>query len=292
MRPPAGFSYIDAHTHLHPDWLSKAIRRWFAERSDWKLTYPTEPDRVAAFLRERGVERFVYFSYAHKPGIAREINRWLWDTGKRLPDGIPLGTVHPGDDDPLGIVEEALMTYGFRGLKIHIPVQRFAPDDPRMLPIYARLVALDRVLVIHVAAVVGVPASSEPVGMERFARVLERFPEFRACICRKGAPETSRWLELLGEYPHLYLDTTMAMSQRGLRSLGIEVNSRRPRAARPVAGPDSVRKRLPESSLRLRGGTPLGVGGGSALGGVPEDFQRQRPDLPRSRPSIPGWGVE
>lgn len=222
MRPPPGFSYIDAHTHLHPEWLFRAIRRWFAEHSDWKLAYPTEPEHVAEFLRAHGVERFVYFSYAHKPGLAREINRWLWDTAKRLPDGIPLGTVHAGDDDPLGIAEEALTTYGFRGLKLHIQVQRFYPDDPRMLPVYERLAALDRVLVIHVGAVVGAPGASEFTRIERFARVLQCFPTLRASVCHMGAPDTPACLELLDRYPGLYLDTTMAMSERGLRMLGYE----------------------------------------------------------------------
>ncbi|MBI2460787.1 MAG: amidohydrolase, partial [Candidatus Rokubacteria bacterium] len=84
MEPPAGFRYIDAHTHLHPPWLAQAIRRWFAERTHWRLHYPTEPAEVAAFLREHGVERFAFFSYAHKAGIAREINRWLRETARGL----------------------------------------------------------------------------------------------------------------------------------------------------------------------------------------------------------------
>lgn len=217
VRPPPGFRYVDAHTHLHPEWLFRAIRRWFAENSDWQLGHPTAPDRVAEFLRRQGVERFVFFSYAHKPGISREINRWLRETADRLPDGIPLGTVHAGDDDPLAIAEEALTTYGFRGLKMHIQVQGFFPDDPRVLPIYARLVALDRVLVIHVTAVHG---SRGHAGVERFARVLERFPDLRACICHMGVPETGACVELLGRYPRLHLDTTMAMCEPGLRSLG------------------------------------------------------------------------
>jgi predicted TIM-barrel fold metal-dependent hydrolase len=29
---PPGFRYIDIHTHLHPEWLWMAIRRWFAGR--------------------------------------------------------------------------------------------------------------------------------------------------------------------------------------------------------------------------------------------------------------------
>ena len=67
---PPGFRYIDIHTHLHPPWLWKAIRRWFEGRAGWEFRYPTDPDLVARFLGEQGVERFVFFSYAHKPGLA------------------------------------------------------------------------------------------------------------------------------------------------------------------------------------------------------------------------------
>ncbi|MGH7682824.1 MAG: amidohydrolase family protein, partial [Vulcanimicrobiaceae bacterium] len=65
---------IDVHAHLHPPRLFAAIRRWFAERSSWRLTHPTEPADVAAALRAHGVERFVFCSYAHRPGIARSLN--------------------------------------------------------------------------------------------------------------------------------------------------------------------------------------------------------------------------
>jgi predicted TIM-barrel fold metal-dependent hydrolase len=220
VNPPAGFRYVDAHTHLHPPWLFRAIRRWFAEHTDWNIPHPTEPERVAAVLREHGVERFVFFSYAHKPGIAREINGWLAKTAGALPNGVPLGTVHAGDDDPLAVAEEALTGYGFRGLKIHVQVQRFPPDDPRVLPVYERLAELDRVLVIHVGGVVGAPGAEEFTRLDRFARVLERVPGLRAVVCHMGAPETHRWLELLGRCPGLHLDTTMAMAPAGLQRLG------------------------------------------------------------------------
>ena len=85
--PPPGFRYIDIHTHLHPPWLWKAIRRWFEGRPGWQFQYPTDPDLVARFLVDRGVERFVFFSYAHKPGLARELNAWLHETAGRLPAG-------------------------------------------------------------------------------------------------------------------------------------------------------------------------------------------------------------
>jgi hypothetical protein len=90
---------IDVHTHLHPPRLFAAIRRWFAERSAWDLSaQPTEPHAVAAVLRAAGVERFVFFSYAHRAGMARDLNEWLTSAARDLGGfGLPLGTVHSDD---------------------------------------------------------------------------------------------------------------------------------------------------------------------------------------------------
>jgi predicted TIM-barrel fold metal-dependent hydrolase len=219
MEPPAGFRYVDAHTHLHPPRLFAAIRRWFDEHTDWNLSGPTEPDEVVAALRGSGVERFAFFSYAHRPGMARELNRWVHDTAARFPDAIPLGTVHAADDDPAGIVEEACGGLGLAGLKLHIQVQRFHPDDPRILPVYARLVELDRVLVIHVGTG---PHRNEYTGLAGFVRVLERFPGLRAAICHMGAFETRAALGLLDRFPGLHLDTTMAMTRASTPYTGID----------------------------------------------------------------------
>src|SRR5450432_3420353 len=91
---------IDVHTHLHPPRLFAAIRRWFAERSDWQLEHPTEPAVVASALREAGVERFVFCSYAHTAGMARELNAWLAQTSRDLGGyGLPLATAFLGDPD-------------------------------------------------------------------------------------------------------------------------------------------------------------------------------------------------
>src|SRR5262249_50099064 len=153
----------------------------------WNLRGPIEPEVVVAALRAAGVERFAFFSYAHRAGMARDLNRWLRDTAERFPDSIPLGTVHPDDDDPAGLVDEACASWGLAGIKLHVQVQRFYPDDPRMHQVYERLVALDRVLVIHVGTG---PHTNVYTGLDGFARVLARYPRLRASICHMGAFET------------------------------------------------------------------------------------------------------
>ena len=206
---PPGFRYIDIHTHLHPPWLWTAIRRWFVGRPGWDFRYGTDPEWVARFLAERGVERFVFFSYAHKPGLARQLNAWLHETGRRLPAGVPLGTVHPGDPDALDVADEALDRYGFRGFKVHINVQRFHPDDPRILPVYERLIARAGVLLIHVGSA---PWPNEYDGFPRFERVMTMFPEMKVIVAHMGQWETRRHLGLMPRCPNMYLDTTAAMA--------------------------------------------------------------------------------
>jgi predicted TIM-barrel fold metal-dependent hydrolase len=215
--PPPGFRYIDVHTHLHPEWLSAAIRRWFVGRSGWEFQYGTDPEWCARFLAEQGVERFVFFSYAHKRGLARELNAWLHETARRLPTGLPLGTVHPADPDVVDVAEEALDRYGFKGFKFHINVQRFHPDDPRILPVYERLVARGAVLLIHVGSA---PWPNEYDGFTRFERVMTMFPEMKVIVAHMGQFETRSHLELMTRCPNMYLDTTAAMAPQSPIYLG------------------------------------------------------------------------
>jgi len=215
------FPLFDLHTHLHPPRLFAAIRRWFGERG-WEFTHPTDPAAVARRLESHGVGRFCFFSYAHRPGMARELNRWLVEQSRHLPQGIPLGTFHPDDPDYLEVVDEALDAYGFRGLKVHINVQRFYPDDPRVLRVWERLAERDRVLLIHVSRL---PYPNDYVGMARFARVMERFPALRVCVAHMGGDESEECFRLMRRCPNLYLDTTMALAALTPRYMGTEPGS-------------------------------------------------------------------
>jgi predicted TIM-barrel fold metal-dependent hydrolase len=203
---------IDVHTHLHPPALFAAIRRWFAERSDWDLSgKPTEPREVAAALRAAGVERFVYFSYAHKPGMARELNAWLTGTARELGGaGIPLATVHPADASPLDDLRTALDN-GCRGLKLHEDVQRLHADDARLDPIYVELAARGAFLLVHAGAI---PWEYVPrAAFERVTRVLERHPALNVVVAHYGAPDSEAYFAAMERYPRLHLDTTMVFAR-------------------------------------------------------------------------------
>jgi len=202
---------IDLHTHLHPPRLFAAIRRWFAQHSDWDIAgQPTQPHDVAAILRAAGVERFVFCSYAHKTGMARELNMWLAETSRELGGyGLPLATVHPDDDDYLADLRAALDD-GCIGLKMHENVQVVAVDDPRFDPVYEELAARGFFLLVHVGPI---PWAYPPrVGLERIARVLERHPSLQVVVAHFGVPDTPLYFRLMAQHPNLYLDTTMVFA--------------------------------------------------------------------------------
>ena len=201
---------IDMHTHLHPPRLFAAIRRWFAEKSTWNLTQPTEPNLVADALRSHGVERFVFCSYAHKPGMARTINEWLIHTAAELNGfGLPLATVHPADDDYIDYYREALQN-GCIGIKVHEDVQQLSIEHPQFAPIHKLTSEHQGVMLVHAGHI---PWSDDThQGPSRIRKVLEQHPQLKVVVAHLGIPDTVSYLKLMDEHPNLYLDTTMALA--------------------------------------------------------------------------------
>ncbi len=213
---------IDVHVHLHPPRLSRAIRRWFAERSDWDVgVHESEPEAVAAALLRAGVERFVFCSYAHKPGMARELNAWLAATSRELEGyGLPLGTMHFDDASYLADVRDALDD-GCIGLKIHEDVQRCAVDDPRFDPIYAEIAGRGGFVLAHVGPIPW--EYPRDTGLARVTAVLEKHPNLTFVVAHFGAPDSSGYLSLMDRHPRLYLDTTMFFARESPIGSGFAV---------------------------------------------------------------------
>ena len=208
---PQTVRYFDAHVHLHPPRLAAAIEQWFA-RENWHTAHPFEPAAVAETLSARGVERFCFFTYAHKPGMARDLNQWVAETAARHPQAVALGTLHVDDPDLEATAARRHRGLGLRGFKFHCSVQRFPVDDARLFPVYERAEAEGLCFTLHVGTM---PYRDPFTGLRGFARVMARFPRLRVCVAHMGAFDTDGFLALTERYPHLYLDTTMAMTAAG-----------------------------------------------------------------------------
>jgi predicted TIM-barrel fold metal-dependent hydrolase len=227
---------IDVHVHLHPPRLFAAIRRWFAERSPWVLDHPTEPAAVAATLRAAGVERFVFCSYAHKPGMARDLNAWLAATSRELGGyGLPLATVHLDDPDPAGDLRAAFDD-GCIGLKVHEDVQQLALDDPRFDPVLAVVAEREGFVLVHVGPVPWHADTNDGPG--RIAAVLARHPCLRVVVAHFGVPDSAAYVALVPALPNLFLDTTMAFAHGSPMEGGIAADLVEAAAANIVFGTD------------------------------------------------------
>jgi predicted TIM-barrel fold metal-dependent hydrolase len=138
---------------------------------------------------ENGVAGLVLLSYAHRPGIADQLNEFVASLIKRFPNTVGLATLHPEDKNPGDIIQRAHEELGLCGVKLHCHVQKIAPDDPILFPTYEALVQIDGVLTIH-----------------------ERYPELKMIIPHLGFDESDRFYSLLDKYSALYLDTTMMLA--------------------------------------------------------------------------------
>ncbi|MCA9661764.1 MAG: amidohydrolase [Myxococcales bacterium] len=205
---------IDAHVHLFPDRLFDAIWRWF-DAYGWPIRYRLYTDRVVEFLRRRGVDRIVGLHYAHKPGIAASMNRYMADVVARHPEVLGAATVFPGEEDAGGILERAFAS-GLRAVKMHCHVQSFAPDDPALHEVYATCAAHDVPLVIHAGREPRSPAYKVDTyalcAVDRIEHVLKDYPTLRLVVPHLGADEYDGYARLLGRYDNLWLDTTMTVA--------------------------------------------------------------------------------
>jgi len=201
---------IDAHVHLMPDRLMRAIRTALGEEAGWTFEHPTDLESMTATLTAAGVDRFIALPYAHQPDVADDLNAWVCETAADSPHAIPFATVHAADDDVGGIVERAVAD-GARGLKFQLPVQGFPADDPRLDPAYEVAVDHDLPVVLH-AGTAPMFRDDPNVGVEHFQSFLDSYPELRVCAAHMGTYEVDAFCDLARTHENVFLDTTFAMS--------------------------------------------------------------------------------
>lgn len=199
----------DVHVHLMPDRLIDAIHRALREEAGWSFDHPTDREGIEGVLSRAGVERYFILPYAHKPGMADGLNEWVIDRATESSMAIPFATVHP--EDNVGEVVETAIRIGARGLKIHCPVQRCAPDDERLAPGFELAADYDRPIIFH-AGTAPMFEQSPYVGADRFESFLASYPEVNGACAHMGTYEWEAFVDLVAKYDNAFLDTSFAMS--------------------------------------------------------------------------------
>ncbi|KJS00513.1 MAG: amidohydrolase [Desulfobulbaceae bacterium BRH_c16a] len=213
---PAGLpAVIDAHVHIFPRNIFSAVWKWF-DQNGWHIRYQMTSSEVLAFLISHGIQHIIAFQYAHRPGIAHELNRYMMgkciEFGNRMTG---LATVYPGEKDAERILREAFAA-GLGGLKLHAHVQCFDMNSDEMNCLYECCLTNKKPIVMHVGreprSVAYRCDPYEICSAEKLERVLQDFPGLKICVPHLGLDEISAYRKLIEKYDNLWLDTTMAIA--------------------------------------------------------------------------------
>ena len=212
--PAALPAVIDAHVHLFPDNLFASIRQWF-EKFGWPIRYRFGSPEAIDFLLSRGVSRIVGLHYAHRPGVAVELNAYMAKLCRRYRQLAGMATVFPGENKASEILAEAF-DMGLSGVKLHCHVQCFEMLSPAMHEIYRICQESDKPLIMHVGREPKSPAySCDPYALcsaNKLEQVIKSNPDLRVCVPHLGADEFEAYGRLLRNYDNLWLDTTMTLA--------------------------------------------------------------------------------
>ena len=205
---------IDAHVHLFPDNVFESIWQWFGKYG-WPIRYRLNSPQIIEFLLSRGVSRIVGLHYAHRPGVARELNSYMAKLCRRFPRLTGMATVFPGEEDACQILDDAFDN-GLSGVKLHCHVQCFDMLGPAMKKIYELCTDKNKPLIMHVGREPKSPAyPCDPYKLcsaDKLEHVIMTYPGLRLCVPHLGADEFDSYRRLLESYDNLWLDTTMTLS--------------------------------------------------------------------------------
>src|SRR5256885_12911917 len=191
------FSSRRRHTRLQGDWSSdvcssdlRLLRRvweYFDAAGPlvgtaWPIRYRWPDEQRVAHLRALGVLAYSALAYAHRPGMAADLNAWTMEFARATPGCLPSATFYP---EP-GVVDyvQAALNAGARVFKVHLQVGGFPADEPRLRPVWG--------LLAEAGVPVGGAARDAPVataytGPAPFAALLAQYPRLTAIVAHLGA---------------------------------------------------------------------------------------------------------
>lgn len=199
----------DVHTHFMPPRLLRRVWAYFDEGGPllgrpWPVRYRwPDADRVA-HLGTMGVRLFTALAYAHRPGMAADLNAWTLGFARDTPGCVPSATFYP-EPGVTGYVTDALRD-GARIFKIHFQVGGFSPVDPLLDPVWGLLSDAGTPVVVHAGHA---PAGTSHTGPGPFGRLLREHPSLTAVVAHLGAPDYEDFLDLAARHDNVALDTTM-----------------------------------------------------------------------------------
>ncbi|MEU7872024.1 amidohydrolase family protein [Dactylosporangium sp. NPDC049140] len=203
---------FDVHTHFLPPRMLRKVWAYFDEAGPllgrpWPILYRGSDEERVAQLRGFGVRHFTALAYAHRPGMAEDLNAWTMDFAARTPGCLASATFFP-EPGVAGYVGRAVAD-GARVFKVHLQVGGFDPRAAELAPVWGLLAEARVPVVVHAGSG---PVANGFTGPGPFGEVLRRHPGLVAVVAHLGAPEYDGFLALAERHPAVHLDTTMVFT--------------------------------------------------------------------------------
>jgi predicted TIM-barrel fold metal-dependent hydrolase len=203
----------DVHTHFLPERMLRRVWAHFDSAGpligrEWPIAYRLpEPERVDR-LRRLGVRTFSALAYAHRPGMAADLNQWTLAFAARTPGCLPSATFFPEPAAPDYV--RAALERGARIFKVHLQVGGFDPGTPELDEVWGLLAETGTPVVVHAGSG---PVPNGFTGPGPIRAVLARHPRLAMITAHMGAPEYAEFLDLAERHERVALDTTMAFTR-------------------------------------------------------------------------------
>ena len=200
---------VDSHTHLLPNRLAVAVRRFFREHGVSEFHYPLDYSEVLDRHHADCIDTVWNLPYAHKAEMARSLNASMIEVSASLAnhpvDVVPGCTVHPDDSNPLADFNDAVEA-GARVLKLHCSVGAYEADDQRLSDVLDAAGGRGVPVVIHAGHDVdGFTAADEltPIG-----RAAAQHQDTAIILAHFGHHAFEDAVVLLDKHPNLVADLT------------------------------------------------------------------------------------
>ncbi|HEX2301200.1 MAG TPA: amidohydrolase, partial [Pseudonocardiaceae bacterium] len=133
---------IDLHVHFLPERMERRVWHHFNHGgplmgAGWKIEYEWPVEERVTRLRELGLRAFPALAYAHRPGMAADLNGWTLDFARRTPGCLPSATFYP-EPGAADYVRRAL-DGGVKIFKVHLQVGGFDPREEALAEIWGLL---------------------------------------------------------------------------------------------------------------------------------------------------------
>ncbi len=119
--------------------------------------------------------------------------------------------VVPTEPDAQKELRAAVEKYGFKGLKLHPPLQNFSMLDPRVGPVIETCIDLDIPILIHTGPIYSHSARMCYSSSDAIDELAIRYPEAKFIIAH-GNPFGNDPV-YVAKHPNVYMDTTIVFSQ-------------------------------------------------------------------------------